>query len=63
MAWFIAWFLLVFCFGAIAAAVNSASAPLAEELWKSLEKLPAAEREKKLIEGATKAGEMVWNTN
>jgi iron(III) transport system substrate-binding protein len=63
MAWFIAWFLLVFSFGAIAPAANAASAPLAEELWKSLEKLPAAEREKKLIEGAKKEGEMVWYTN
>jgi iron(III) transport system substrate-binding protein len=34
-----------------------------EEIWKSLEKLPAAEREKKLIEGAKNEGEMVWYTN
>jgi iron(III) transport system substrate-binding protein len=34
-----------------------------EELWRSLEKLPAAEREKKLIDGAKKEGEMVWYTN
>ena len=34
-----------------------------EEIWKSLEKLPAAEREKKLIEGAKKEGEMLWYTN
>ena len=40
-----------------------ANAQTPEELWKSLEKLPAAEREKKLIEGAKKEGEMVWYTN
>jgi iron(III) transport system substrate-binding protein len=34
-----------------------------EETWKSLEKLPPAEREKKLIEGAKKEGEMLWYTN
>src|SRR5262250_1723901 len=34
-----------------------------EEIWKSLEQLPAAEREKKLIEGAKKETEMVWYTN
>ena len=34
-----------------------------EEIWKSLEKLPAAEREKKLVEGAKKEGEMLWYTN
>src|SRR4026207_1228353 len=42
---------------------HAALAPAAEEIWKSLEKLPAAEREKKLIEGAKKEGEMVWYTN
>jgi iron(III) transport system substrate-binding protein len=34
-----------------------------EEIWKSLENLPPAEREKKLIEGAGKEGEMIWYTN
>jgi iron(III) transport system substrate-binding protein len=34
-----------------------------EEIWQSLEKLPAAERERKLIEGAKIEGEMVWYTN
>jgi iron(III) transport system substrate-binding protein len=34
-----------------------------EEIWKSLEKLPAQEREKKLIEGARQEGEMIWYTN
>jgi iron(III) transport system substrate-binding protein len=42
---------------------NLANAQTPEDLWKSLEKLPAAEREKKLIEGARKEGEMVWYTN
>lgn len=42
----------------IAAATRSA-----EDVWKSLEKLPAAEREKKLIEGAKSEGEMLWYTN
>jgi iron(III) transport system substrate-binding protein len=40
-----------------------ANAQTPEDLWKSLEKLPAAEREKKLVEGAKKEGEMVWYTN
>lgn len=44
-------------------AENSANAQTPEDLWKSLEKLPAAEREKKLAEGAKKEGEMVWYTN
>ena len=42
---------------------NLANAQTPEDLWKSLEKLPAAEREKKLIEGAKKEGDMVWYTN
>jgi iron(III) transport system substrate-binding protein len=41
----------------------SASVSPPEEIWKSLEKLPPAEREKKLIEGAKKEGEMLWYTN
>jgi iron(III) transport system substrate-binding protein len=41
----------------------SAMATSPEEIWKSLEKLPPAEREKKLIEGAKKEGEMLWYTN
>ena len=40
-----------------------AAANTPEDIWKSLEKLPAAEREKKLIEGAKKEGEMLWYTN
>ncbi|MGH7767432.1 MAG: ABC transporter substrate-binding protein [Candidatus Binatia bacterium] len=36
----------------------------AEEIWRALENLPAAEREKKLVEGAKiEGGEMVWYTN
>jgi iron(III) transport system substrate-binding protein len=34
-----------------------------EEIWQSLEKLPRAERDKKLVEGARKEGEMIWYTN
>src|SRR5215470_13862264 len=34
-----------------------------EEIWKSLESLPQAEREKKLIAGAKTESEMVWYTN
>jgi len=41
----------------------AAASRSAEEIWKSLEKLPAVEREKKLIEGAKSEGEMVWYTN
>ena len=40
-----------------------AMAQASEDLWKALEKLSTAEREKKLIEGARKEGEMVWYTN
>jgi iron(III) transport system substrate-binding protein len=43
--------------------VSFSAAASPEEIWKSLEKLPAAEREKKLIEGAKSEGEMVWYTN
>ena len=54
--------LLVFCLTMIRFA-GAAIALTPEEIWKSLEKLPAAEREKKLIEGAKNEGEMVWYTN
>ena len=40
-----------------------AAANTPEDVWKSLEKLPAAEREKNLVEGARKEGEMIWYTN
>lgn len=42
---------------------NGANAQSSEDLWRQLEKLPAAEREKRLVEGAKKEGEMVWYTN
>lgn len=35
----------------------------AEEVWRALEKLAPAEREKKLTEGAKAEGEMIWYTN
>jgi iron(III) transport system substrate-binding protein len=41
----------------------SASVQPAEEIWKSLETVPAAEREKKLADGAKREGEMLWYTN
>ena len=47
----------------LAQGASTAAAASPEEIWKSLEKLPAAEREKKLIEGAKSEGEMVWYTN
>ncbi len=34
-----------------------------EEIWKELENLAPAEREKKLVEGAKTESEMVWYTN
>ena len=34
-----------------------------EDIWKSLEKISATEREKKLVEGAKTESEMVWYTN
>jgi iron(III) transport system substrate-binding protein len=40
-----------------------AAAKSPEEIWKGLEKLPIAEREKKLIEGAKTETEMLWYTN
>ncbi len=42
---------------------GSALAAAPEEIWKSLEKLPIAERENKLIEGAKNETEMIWYTN
>ncbi len=45
------------------APLSAAFAVTAEEVWRSLEKLPTAEREKKLIEGARSEGEIVWYTN
>jgi iron(III) transport system substrate-binding protein len=54
---------LVFLLGVSPNAGFAAAARSAEEIWKSLEKLPAPEREKKLIEGARGEGEMLWYTN
>jgi len=34
-----------------------------EDVWRALENLPTAEREKKLIDGARSEGELVWYTN
>jgi iron(III) transport system substrate-binding protein len=54
---------LVFLLGVSPNVGFAAAARSAEEIWKSLEKLPAPEREKKLIEGARGEGEMLWYTN
>jgi|GEM_PF-432050 len=46
------------------ALAGAAAAPKsAEEVWKELEKLPPAERQKRLIEGAKSEKEMLWYTN
>ena len=56
--------LLAFCFvSALGPASFAAVVSSPEEIWRSLEKLTPAEREKKLIEGAKKEGEMLWYTN
>ena len=54
---------LIVCLLGLPSFLGAAAAPTPEEIWKSLEKLPAAEREKKLVEGAKKEGEMLWYTN
>ena len=54
---------LFFLFGFSPEPIFGAATRPAEEIWKSLEKLPAAEREKKLVEGAKSEGEMLWYTN
>ena len=54
---------LLVLFGLSPDPIFGAAARSSEEVWKSLEKLPAAEREKKLIEGAKSEGEMLWYTN
>ena len=54
---------LVFLLAVSPDAGFAAAAKPAEEVWKSLEKLPAPEREKKLVEGARGEGEMLWYTN
>lgn len=55
--------LMILGFSPILSGAKAAHANSAEAVWKSLEKLPAAEREKGLLEGARKEGEMVWYTN
>jgi iron(III) transport system substrate-binding protein len=54
---------LFLLFGLLPNPIFGAAARSPEEIWKSLEKLPAAEREKKLVEGAKSEGEMLWYTN
>jgi iron(III) transport system substrate-binding protein len=54
---------LFLLFGLLPNPICGAATRSAEEIWKSLEKLPAAEREKKLVEGAKSEGEMLWYTN
>lgn len=56
-------FLLAAFFSMPPPAAHGAAARSPEEIWKSLEKVPAAEREKKLVEGAKAEGEMLWYTN
>jgi iron(III) transport system substrate-binding protein len=57
-------FLVLFSYLAVCAhAAHSAAARSSEEIWKGLEQLPSAEREKKLVEGAKSEGEMLWYTN
>ena len=64
MKWIAAIFVLLnICWPAFPRAGYSAAAASPEEIWKSLERLPPAEREKKLVEGAKNEGEMIWYTN
>ena len=57
-------FLILFSYLVVCAhATHSAAARSPEKIWKSLEQLPSAEREKKLVEGAKTEGEMLWYTN
>ena len=51
------------CWFSLSQTSFSAATKNPEEIWKTLEQLPAAEREKKLIEAAKKETEMVWYTN
>jgi iron(III) transport system substrate-binding protein len=56
--------LLLVVYSVVCAPVTyGAAARSPEEIWKSLENLSPAEREKKLIEGAKAEGEMLWYTN
>jgi iron(III) transport system substrate-binding protein len=55
--------LMILGFCPILSGAKVAHGNSAEAVWKSLEQLSAAEREKRLLEGARKEGEMVWYTN
>lgn len=56
-------FAFLLTFNGFLAASDAATSRSAEDVWQSLEKVPAAEREKKLVEGAKLEGEMIWYTN
>jgi iron(III) transport system substrate-binding protein len=56
-------FFLACLFFASSAVGAAAPAKNAEEVWKALEKLPAEERHKRLVQGAKAEGELVWYTN
>jgi len=57
-------FLFAFLLAGVSATRTfSAVVPAAEEIWRSLEKLSPDERNKRVIEGAKKEGEMLWYTN
>src|SRR5262245_41643748 len=55
--------LLLLTIGCFTAPATSYAATPPEEIWKSLKRLPPAEREKKLIDGAKNEGVMIWYTN
>lgn len=55
--------LFAFIFAALPRYLLAAVQQKPEAIWKGLENLPPAEREKKLIEGAKGETEMVWYTN
>jgi iron(III) transport system substrate-binding protein len=63
MAWLINFAFVILSLACLVPAADTAAAAASEELWRSLEKLPAMERDKRLIEGAKKEGEMLWYTN
>ncbi|HLN83894.1 MAG TPA: hypothetical protein VK355_09785, partial [Candidatus Binatia bacterium] len=57
-------FLFAFLLAGVSATRTfSAVVPAAEEIWRSLEKLSPDERNRRVIEGAKKEGEMLWYTN
>ena len=60
------WKILLLAFFFVSALGRTSFAAVAaspEEIWRSLEKLTPSERDKKVLEGAKKEGEMVWYTN